>query len=559
MYGLLIVLSAASKASFAPSLLRFLLTMPLSPGFVEAFSQYQVTNEEEIHKKLQATVIKIIDHRKAHSLKIMEQQWVKDLIHEGVEVSLLTNPFEFEPVPEPSVTKSAAQFALSRNSCSTPEVKGLFGGDMWVTVCEDPHIAEVCISNVRALNEALVQYPGAEMIIIIDSEVTAIENVHFHMGNLIAMFLCSKELILCKYLALSYAPYFGEYEQVIAPQLPPQSRVDLDNNETRMPIIRLPDEPETGEWRYQWKGEGSRALVYRPELARRLVDLAGGSEPFFRIKHDWMEHVLAECLTWRFENKIGPKSGEPDKGPVVRIADPPLFSHDVPSGHFDDFDHLDIPKNELPFIMVNLPNNLGFAARMQTMLFGIGVAAYWKYGVYIVWNKSSSCTNYFEELMEFDPESDLFQVVPFIKILSNRRQSWIDRVAANAVWKVFDISWPNPLSNGIAKLWKSVEKSAKLRRNPNPKIMDEVLPHIKEIITVTQCWSMIRPPVSLEEAAKAYMDKSRLSEKTQIGYHIRRGDLAYRFAKQTANWDNCGKGPNWVDPKWYQADLKFED
>ena len=63
-----------------------------SPDFKHALETWNVRTPEEIRDLLEKVEIKIIEHRPEKHDELMSSNWVQELLAEGINVSILTNP-----------------------------------------------------------------------------------------------------------------------------------------------------------------------------------------------------------------------------------------------------------------------------------------------------------------------------------------------------------------------------------------------------------------------------------------------------------------------------------
>ena len=267
--------------------------MAIREPFRDAFLRQGLHDDTEMAKALKATSIKIIDYCTDSGLPLQQQAMIQALKASGLNASMLSNPFKWHAITDPCPIAAGSPAGSARHHTGTPEIKNQFNHEMWEVIHGAPEQAEVIISNLRALNEAIAQNSRAEMIIIIDAAATPSTNVVEHMANIIANFLVNEELHHCNCLALSYSPYFGPFERVFRARHPLVT--NSESYDEHFSILRMGMEsPRVGYWCYNWKGQGSQAMVYRRCFAHRLLDQ--------QVCEPWDEHVLSLCTDIRLKS-----------------------------------------------------------------------------------------------------------------------------------------------------------------------------------------------------------------------------------------------------------------
>ena len=133
-----------------------------SPSLLQACARWDLHSAKDIQKVVKSTVVKIIEHRPEHQERVMAEEWIAGLEAEGVNVSLLSNPCVLEPVP----------MSKNKQAFNTPEHRHALSDDMWQRVIKEPAAGAIAISQVRAVHEGLRQYPDAEIIIVMEADVT---------------------------------------------------------------------------------------------------------------------------------------------------------------------------------------------------------------------------------------------------------------------------------------------------------------------------------------------------------------------------------------------------
>ena len=380
-----------------------------TPDFKHAFETWHLRSQDEIRSVLNKTIVKIIEHRPEKCQQVMESAWVQELLAEGIDVSLLTNPCILERVPN----------AKQKQSISTPEIQHAFSENQWKKVMNELPGGACAISNIRALNEALVQNPKAELIITVEGDVEPTKNAHQLFASLLPQFHLNPAMQECVYISLSFSNWHAGHDKKVRTK----SKMVKDSKmEPYFSIQTIPmSKTYSGKYRYEFIGQGSRALAFRRSFAETLVNT--------RIENWYDLHIMSH-LSWMNEKAWYNGSWIQN---LACLVDPPIFSHEPSfSDRFRDSGRLKAlasttAEEHSYYICVDFSKHeWGFCNRAQTLALVGGFASLMRYGLYVCWPIKEATTNSFEELIKINTDSVTSSKIPFIHVYSNPNdKSWL--------------------------------------------------------------------------------------------------------------------------------------
>ena len=483
-------------------------SIPAHGKFAQVMEAWGLTELWQMKELLAKVCIRIIEHRPEKTEEILLRDWVQDLIAEGVSVDIIQWPCTLHKL------KLGPGKATTLN---TPEVEKFFSPEMWEKVLEEPQAGAICISHTRAITESLNQYPKAQMLIVIESDVEASRNIHHLMANAITNFLCNPEMEECEYLSLSFSNWHDWHDRKVRNGTE-QVKGSLFQPYANVRTLPM-DRNKRGKWRYQFVGQGSRAIAYRRSFAEWVVKQI--------ITHFHDMYILETLSQWRME--LWDNHWKDVKN-LACVTDPPVFHHEPDMGErFRGSGRLQTnacnSSEEISrYICVDFSNHeWGFCNRAQTIAVVFGMASLHRFGVYILWPISKACTNELEEVIEINYEAEVMKRVPFVKTFSTATKDW-HHATRNSTWCMGTFNFQVQVDHGIEYFFKALGDS--LHQTKKRHLTDDVIETLKSELTSSKCWETIKVPAELQEAANKYMMEEKETGLMQAAIHIRRGDYA---------------------------------
>ena len=123
------------------------------------------------------------------------------------------------------------------------------------------------ISNIRALNEALVQNPKAELIITVEGAVESTTNAHQLFASRLLQFHLIPGLQECMFISLTFANWHAGHVTKV-----PNTGKEVKHSRSGS-YLKLVTSPMTrmhsGKYRRDFVGQGARAVAFR-KISRHL-------------------------------------------------------------------------------------------------------------------------------------------------------------------------------------------------------------------------------------------------------------------------------------------------
>ena len=512
-----------------------------SPDFKHALETWNVRTPEEIRELLQKVEVKIIEHRPEKHDELMGTQWVQELLAEGINVSVLSNPCILERVPN----------AIKKNTISTPELRHAFEEKQWARISKEMAGGACAISNIRGLNEALEQNPKAELIITVEGDVTPTKNVLQLIACLVPNFLMNTELQECKYVALSFANWHnwhdskvrGKAKMVQGTWMPPYFKV------LKLPMTKMGDQV----WRYDFVGQGARAIAFRRDFAEEVCNT--------KI-NDWYDLLLLGILSQKRMKSYWSHKDQPN---LACLVDPPLFTHEPDfSERFRGSGRLkSLATNEAEessyYICLDLgAGKYGYCNRVQTVALMIGLASVLRYGLYINWPQNEACTNKMEEVVQLQEDAPLYAKVPFVTVFDDRDDPNWSHAKKNRTWCRGVFEHNCEVQHGIDLFLSLVQSTAE--SEGRDYILNNLLPELKQELTPEKCWETIGVPQQVEDEVDQFLANFRDSRyPRKVGFHVRRGDYAWFNWKKRMNELQNPEEREALNQAWIAADDSFMD
>ena len=512
-----------------------------SPDFKHALASWNVRTPEEIRDLLQKVEVKIIEHRLEKHEELMSSSWVQELLAEGINVSVLSNPCILERVPG----------AVKKGTISTPELRHAFEEKQWGRIMKEMAGGACAISNIRGLNEALEQNPKAEMIITVEGDVEPTKNVLQLIACLVPNFLLNRELQNCQYVALSFANWHNWHDSKVRQKskmvqgswMPPYFKV------LQLPMSQVGQQ----QWRYDFVGQGSRALALRREFAQEICET--------KIS-DWYDLFLLGLVS---QKRMKSYYSHKDQPNMACLVDPPLFTHEPDfSERFRGSGRLkSLATNEAEessyYICVDLgASKYGYCNRVQTVALMVGLAGVFRYGLYINWPQNEACTNKMEEVVQLQESAPLYTKVPFVTVFDDRDDpNWI-HAKKNRTWCRGVFEQQCEVQIGIDLFLSLVESTA--QNEGREWILNNLLPDLKTELTAERCWETIGVPQQVESEVDQFLATFRDTKyQTKTGFHCRRGDYAWFNWKKKMNDLHNPEERETLNQQWIEADETFMD
>ena len=460
----------------------------------------------DVGRAMEKTIIKIIDldHKKKNISSI---NWVNNLQAEGIHVSFLSNPCQ--------LTKTIGEVP----DISEIEIRHLFTPKMWTKVQGNEAAGAICISHLRALHECLSEKPEANTFIIIEGDVTEHQNTHQLMSAFLAVWHGNKHLENTRYAALTFSDWHSGYSQTVRgnSQTVPDSVIAPYFKMVNLPMQKN----QYGDWRYQFVGQGARAIAYDRTFLQQVLDL--------KVSSYWDMHLL-EILTKQSneEWQKNPKNHQPFK---ATVCDPPIFEH-VPKfeERFRGSERLKAgavnqAEETSYYITLALTHEWGLINRLQTMALVGAIAGLYRVGLYVCWEPKKACNSTFAETNCLDMSSEVFLSIPFIKIYNDPKGSDWRAAVNNQHWHLAHFESQCQVDMGLEFLWENLATLAE--RTGEYYMLKTLLPSLREKITEDYCWQLINITDAVYKKAFDYVEASRSGGLKQVAIHCRRGDHKY--------------------------------
>ena len=505
-----------------------------TPAFRQSFARFP---EVPIKQAMEKTVVKIIDldHEKKDVNSI---KWVRELSAHGINISYLSNPCQLYDTIGGNPT------------ISTIEVRHCFSPWMWARVTETKSAGAICISHLRALNECLSQNPSANTIVILEGDVTEHENTQNLMSAFLANWHGNEALKYTRYCALTFSDWHAGYSQTLrgSPDTVPNSIVAPYFKILALPMKKFGSQ---SDWKYQFVGQGARAIVYERSFAEKVVGE--------KVGNFWDMHLL-DLLSRESNEEWGASSRKYHKYKAV-VVDPPIFAH-VPS--FDkrfrgsgrlEGKAVNEAEETSYYITLSLNHEWGLVNRLQTICLVGAIAGLYRVGLYILWEPKKACPGKFSDTNCFDTSSEAYQSIPFVKLFDDPKNSDWKAARNNQHWCICHVESQCQVEMGLDFLWARAEEKA--TKDGDAHFLKAILPQLKARIDSDFCWQLVNVNDDIYKKAYDYMEESRTGGGNQIGVHCRRGD--HKYMNCDAHVDEQKQGAFEIQCQWEDGDGELQE
>ena len=124
--------------------------------------------------------------------------------------------------------------------------------------------------------------------------------------------------------------------------------------------------------------------------------------------------------------------------------------------------------------------------------------------------------------------------VRFVNVYADSLDQQWEHQKPNPYWCRGKFESQCPVHQGLEVLVDQIDKTRKA--TTQHYITDEMLNEVRSEITPETCWELIGAPTELEEQARSYRNECRIQAPKQVGFHIRRGDLAWFNWEKNKRW-----------------------
>ena len=505
-----------------------------SPVFRQAFACFP--EGETVERALQQTVVKIIHLNYKQDQHHEKEEWHQHLSAEGVNISYLQHPCKLNRVNDKA--KTLAEI----------EAKHCFSDSFWPKVLEEPVAGAIAISHLRALNEAL-ENPKAGLIIILEGDATGNENTVQLFASLVANWFCNQELKWTNCIALTFSSWHGLYDGMV------RQHHRVVKNSKVQPYFQLIEMPwvqqQNGQYRYNFVGQGARALAYSREFAQHLLEQ--------KVSHYYDMWVIGQLTKQRLDWK---RHRGQEYNTLYLLCEPPIFEH-VPtfgkrfrgSGRLESMAP-NSATEESYYITVELTWEWGLCNRINTILTLGHICAMARFGMYILWTATKACPGQFEEVLALDTENSILKKIPFIQIFDDPKDSNWKAAKHNQHWNKAHFESQCSIAMGVKYFLQSLSTIAKQR---NDKYMlHTMIPKMATELQKENMEMFLQVDKDIVALAEGYIQKARALGTIQVAVHLRRGDH---------KWFNCNKKAEMMDERkavqiykqWREADDEVMD
>jgi len=508
-----------------------------SPVFKQAFEIHPHVDPGEAMAQTAIKIIALNPTAQRHA----SEQWYQDLLAEGVSITYLANPCTLHRIEGRDKTLAEVESLF------------VFGDFMNKKVLEYPNAGAIAISHLRALHELRTQHPKAGLLIVLEEDVKPRvgSNTTQLMAALIANWFGNPSLRETAYCALTFSEWHAGYSTTARQE---SRRVKGSHVQPYFWMKALPAEvPHFGQGVHAYKfiGQGARALAYSPEFADHILNK--------RVNTFYDLHVLSEVSMWRH---LHSKDGK-DNPNMATFVDPPIFNHEGDfSSRFRGSGRLEsnaVNKAEQDsfYITVDLSKEWGFCNRVGMICLMGGICSLFRMGMYILWSKTKACNACFDELVEFDTESQVYQDLPFVKVYDNSRDSNWMAAKSNQNWCKANFHSQCQVDMGLEFFFQT------LRDLPSDDeqhlLIKKLVPSLQEKIDSAACWQLLKVKPWIQHGAEEFIGSCRGKMQRQVAIHVRRGDHKFlNCIKKSQEEEDSDKRCD-ILHQWVAADLDVID
>ena len=510
-----------------------------SPSFKHAFELFKAP--PNVKSFLEKTIIKIIDLKAPDKSPWPRSAFWNAVKAEGMHISLLSKPCQLSSVDGHDgpcgVVEAEAKFA--------------FTGRFWLKVEQEPVAASICISHMRALNEALNELPGAQMVIILEGDVDTNENTMQLFSALMANWYCNPDLEHTHCVFLTYSDWHPTFAKKM-------HQHPLVLHSSKVPpyfaLQALPTQGQTSkqEAGFHFVGQGARAVAYSSELSKHIIETK--FDNFYDL------HLMRALSTMAHHAKMTNKPCQA----VALVATPPIFTH-IPkfenrfrgSGRLESL--ATTPAEETSYYFtLDVSHEWGLANRTQTVILWMIFASWHRLGIYICWAPTKACKCTFDDCWVLNISKPPLHTIPFVRMVSSRHDHMWMASGTNKHWCIGHIESQCQVPMGRDYFQKTYMDIAQTHTRGN---------QIRAVMTAVQqaetqdltYWNSLSLKDSILKEAKDWLDHWS-PRQTHVAVHVRRGDhKVMNYLDKIKHRDMTTEEKSHLEAVWAEADEQVED
>ena len=461
------------------------------PQWRQGFEAFGQASKMDYH--LRHTSVKVIAMRADSRKRWEESNFWRELRAAGVQISLLSNPCSLSYVPD-SATKRIAEI----------EVKARFSRHFWPKVEESPSSGAICVSHLRALNEALCHDPSVQLIVVLEEDVHETPNTLPLFISFLAHWHCHEWLQQTWYVPLTYDCLNGKHATMVQAS---SSYFSICKSEVSdcLKIVVHPQHPQTQSQRgttsskrikYAFCGQGARANAYSPKFVETILE-----EPFDNY---YDLHVL-ELVS----REASARSDACARRHTAMLCQPYIFqvqptvvercrgSEKLKSQCVND------AEETACYICFEVPHGRGdgLEPRLNAFMLALLYASLHRLGVYVLWPVTAACPCKFEEILVFDADKSPFRTIPFVRVVHE---------SVSGTWRhaINQRNWSKGFLSSMCLMSEGVENLLNFYRSQRSPRVSRMLGCVEEVAsTFLSYWDVLRFNSVVEVHGRDYVSQ----------------------------------------------------